>query len=123
MIEAACGIMYNKENFILLGKRNSKNTKYPNLWEFPGGKREKGETIHECLRREWMEELNLHIEIEREIHQSNYDGQYLCRFFVGKILDEDNLQLHDHDEVLFLKKDEICQKQLFEGDHLIIDKL
>jgi len=123
MNEVACGVMYNKDNKILMGKRMSKNENYPNKWEFPGGGREIGETIQECLKREWMEELNLHIEIEKEIHQSTYDDRFNCRFFIGKILDEQNLQQNDHDEIKFLDKNEIYDLDLFEGDNLVVDKL
>ena len=38
------------------------------LWEFPGGKREKGESLQECLRREIREELDFEIEV----------GEVLC---------------------------------------------
>jgi len=58
--EVACGIMFNKENKILMGLRPS-NKEDANFWEFPGGKRENNETIEECLKREWKEELNLDI--------------------------------------------------------------
>ena len=37
------------------------------LWEFPGGKREPGESLEACLRREIREELSLEIEVGRPI--------------------------------------------------------
>ncbi len=37
------------------------------LWEFPGGKLEKDESLHSCLLRELNEELNLPVNIEKKI--------------------------------------------------------
>ena len=39
----------------------------PNLWEFPGGKQERGETLEECCAREIMEELELKIEVGPQV--------------------------------------------------------
>ena len=37
------------------------------LWEFPGGKQEPGETLHECLVRELREELDIEVEVGEKI--------------------------------------------------------
>jgi A/G-specific adenine glycosylase len=39
------------------------------LWEFPGGKRERGESLPECLQREIKEELGIEIKVGRPVTQ------------------------------------------------------
>ena len=117
--EVACGIMFNKRGKILMGLRSSKGP-YPGIWEFPGGQLEKEETIEECLQREWMEELNLKITIEKEIYVSTYD-KYLCRFFVGKIIDEENMKQHVHDDIIMIDKENIVTLKLFDGDEKVLE--
>ncbi len=114
----ACGVMYNNEGKILMAKRKSNNPNHPNKWEFPGGKQEDGETIFECLEREWKEEMNLFIDISRRPLGSMKCGRNICHFLVGKILDEDELELKEVAEVKYLTENEILELD----DDLLLDK-
>ena len=124
MKHVACGIMFNDKNQILMGKRHS-NGPYPGIWEFPGGKLEQGETLEECLHREWDEELNISIIIDKElaIITSVTENNTTCHFFIGRILDLPNLQLNVHESVDFFYPNEIKQLNLFKGDDMIADMI
>lgn len=124
MKHVACGIMYDNHNRVLLGKRHS-NGPYPNIWEFPGGKLENGETIEECLHREWFEELNVSIVIDTKLitFVSVTEKNTTCHFFIGRILDLPNLQVNVHECVDFFYPDQMKQLQLFKGDDKIVDML
>ena len=119
--EVACGVMYNSENKILMGLR-PEGSPYAGIWEFPGGQLEKNETIEECLHREWMEELNLNIQIKKEIYNAFY-GKYLCRFFVGKILNEDKMEIKVHDNIKFCNCEDILNLKIFDGDKEVLSYL
>jgi 8-oxo-dGTP pyrophosphatase MutT (NUDIX family) len=117
----SCGIMFNKKKQILMGKRANRGS-YPGIWEFPGGKVEEGETLSDCLHREWKEELNLTISIERLLTTVTEEDT-LCHFFIGEIIDLPNIQINVHDSVDFYYPHEIKKLLLFDGDEQIIDNV
>src|SRR6266436_2485768 len=49
------------EGRFLLVARGSKEDNFPNLWAFPGGKVELGETVVDTIRREVLEETGLRL--------------------------------------------------------------
>ena len=60
--EVAAGIIFREDNLILIAKRQP-DALLGGLWEFPGGKREAGETLPECLAREIREELGIEVAV------------------------------------------------------------
>lgn len=59
--EIAAGVIW-RDGSILIAQR-PKHGLLGNLWEFPGGKREPGESLEECLVREVREELDIEIRV------------------------------------------------------------
>lgn len=117
--EVACGVMYNSENKVLIGLRRDCN-----VWEFPGGKREGEETIQDCLRREWLEELNLEVEVKREVCSYNSAcTKYMCRFFMGRILDDTKLEVRVHESVKYVDVSELSGIRLYPEDYQLIEYL
>lgn len=55
-----------RKNSVLIARRPNKGL-LGGMWEFPGGKVEKGETLPQCLQREIREELGCDIEVGEEL--------------------------------------------------------
>ena len=60
-IDVAAGLVF-RAGQLLLTRRHA-DAHLGGLWEFPGGKREPGETFEQCLRRELREELGIEVEV------------------------------------------------------------
>jgi 8-oxo-dGTP diphosphatase len=59
-------VISNEQGQILIDRRRSEGL-MGGLWEFPGGKIEKGETVEECIKREINEELGILIEVGKHL--------------------------------------------------------
>jgi len=71
IIDVAAALVF-RDGKLLITQR------YPNshlggLWEFPGGKREPGETFELCLARELREELGIEVEVGCLIESLDHD--------------------------------------------------
>ncbi len=88
-IVVAAAIIWQKDR-ILLSKRKPESY-LGGLWEFPGGKKEFGETLEDCLRREVKEELGVEISEPVWFHALHYQypGKmvelyfYTCSIILG----------------------------------------
>ena len=59
-VDVAVGVVVRGDGAVLLGQRPT-GKPYAGWWEFPGGKLEAGESVHEALVRELDEELGLRV--------------------------------------------------------------
>ncbi|MCL2925118.1 MAG: NUDIX domain-containing protein, partial [Trichodesmium sp. MAG_R04] len=59
-------VIWDETGKILIDKRRSGGS-FAGLWEFPGGKKEAGETIEDCIKREVLEELGIEVALEEHL--------------------------------------------------------
>lgn len=58
-IQVAAALIVREGRYLITQRRA--DVHLGGLWEFPGGKREPGESLEDCLRRELREELGIEI--------------------------------------------------------------
>ncbi|MFW5955284.1 MAG: A/G-specific adenine glycosylase [Rhodothermales bacterium] len=63
--EIAVGLIFHADRLYI--QRRSTEAMLGGLWEFPGGKREEGESLEDTCRREIMEETGMMVTVEREV--------------------------------------------------------
>ncbi|WP_342348324.1 8-oxo-dGTP diphosphatase MutT [uncultured Nitrospira sp.] len=88
-IVVAAAIIWQKDRILL--SRRKPESYLGGLWEFPGGKKEFGETLEDCLRREVKEELGVEISEPVWFHALHYQYPekmvelyfYTCSIILG----------------------------------------
>lgn len=82
VVNVACGIIRRADGRILIAQRLETGL-LPNLWEFPGGKRDGNESLAETCRREIQEELAVNVTVgERRMTIEHAYSHYAVRLHV-----------------------------------------
>ncbi|HSQ33794.1 MAG TPA: (deoxy)nucleoside triphosphate pyrophosphohydrolase, partial [Peptostreptococcaceae bacterium] len=124
MIEVVAAIIINNEDKILIAKRKS-SLKFGGLWEFPGGKVEKGEAYEDTAIRELKEEMHIDIKVVKYFGETVSNDKdkgikligFKCTIIKGDII------LTDHDEYKWVSKDELINYELTPADKYFAYKL
>ena len=90
-IEVAAGLVFC-EGKLLITQRPA-GGHLPDLWEFPGGKVELGETLEECLQRELFEELGVVVSVSERVMTTTHAYPektvkldfYFCQLVTGEV--------------------------------------
>ena len=98
---------------------------YKGKWEFPGGKREEGESGEEALYREIKEELDSKVKIEKLICTTDYDYPtfHLTMDVYLSTLIEGKLTLLEHEDAKWMSLDSIDNLDWLPADWSVIDEI
>ena len=121
VIEVVAGIIYNGDKF-LIAQRNLKKSQ-GGLWEFPGGKREEGETFEEALKREIKEEFDADIEVEEYIGENIHhypEKDIKLVFYKAKLLSKE-IKLLEHESYKWITKDNKDEFEFAGADKVVFN--
>lgn len=102
MTDIAAAVIWQNGKILIC--RRPANKQCALLWEFPGGKQEKGETLEQTLARECMEELNIEISVGKKLHETiaeNPGRTLRLNFFEAKITGG-TLTKKEHAEIVWV---------------------
>ena len=94
-------------------------------WEFPGGKKEAGESSEDALKREIREELSTDICIEEFLCTVEYDYpkfHLTMHCYICSLLTE-ALQLNEHEDAHWLKGNELDSVKWLPADKIVVEQL
>lgn len=87
-----CGVaLIRRDRQFLISQRNADDT-FGSFWEFPGGKKNPGESFEGCVARETREELGIEVAVEKKFMDIRKEFNqkiiwlnfYLCSYISGE---------------------------------------
>ena len=92
-------------------------------WEFVGGKNRWGESVEDTLQREWLEELNLRVDVKEHLLDTEFiynDTHFTLKCHRVEVLDGE-IKLSVHQEYRWVDKSELSTLHFGESDGVIKD--
>lgn len=86
---------------LLLAARHGPQKQRPGRWEFPGGKREAGESLEQALHREIQEELQVKVEILEPLSPVCLQEQQLILHPFRCALQSGEPRSQEHDQLIW----------------------
>ena len=123
MIDVVAAVI-KKNNLYFIAQRN-RNKHFAYYWEFPGGKVDKQETFENALKREIKEELSINIRVFNHIASEKHKDEKIdvnVHYFLCELLNE-NIILSEHEDMKWLRKNDLKQFKMAPGDSKIIKYL
>lgn len=122
-VQVAAGLIVSEGRYLLT--RRKAGVHLGGFWEFPGGKREPGESLEDCLRREVREELGIEIAnptLFRVIHHDYPEKSVELHFFRCAIMDG-QARLLGCDDLRWVAPEELASVELPPADRPLIEAL
>lgn len=122
-IDVAAALIF-RDGQVLITQRDA-TAHLGGLWEFPGGKREPGETFEQCLARELDEELGIKVDIDRRFEEITHvyaEKTVHLKFFCCRLLKGEPQPLGCA-AVKWIGKPELADYDFPAADALLLDKL
>ena len=119
MIEVSAGIVHDREGRILICQRGE-GRHNAHLWEFPGGKLEKGESPEACLIRELQEELALPVMVHGV--RCTREAEGILFHFIDAQTDALPVPA-EHEDVRFIQPREMLHFDFCPADTLVARQL
>ncbi|MBE2281706.1 MAG: (deoxy)nucleoside triphosphate pyrophosphohydrolase [Ignavibacteriaceae bacterium] len=120
-IDVCCAIII--KNGKIFAAQKQENSKNPNKWEFPGGKKEINESLENCIKREILEELEIVIENLIPLKPISHEYEHIKINLIPFVCEskENTFKLHCHKEGGYFTLEELNNLELSEADRKLYE--
>jgi mutator protein MutT len=122
-LEVSAALLFHKGKLLITQRK--RGTHLAGLWEFPGGKREAGETFEQCLQRELREELGIETAVHELIDEIVHDypeRTVHLKFFRCELTSGEPQPIHC-DALAWIDRTELGNYEFPPADARLLEKL
>lgn len=122
-IEVGVACIWRDGKYLIQARPEGKS--FEGVWEFPGGKREKGENFRECVKREIEEEVGLKVSVRPHFYEIIHDfakTQLVLRFHRCQIQSGEPQPLEDQ-QLQWVAPSDFDQINFLKTNHKVLEKL
>lgn len=123
MIEVVAALIWRDGKFLIC--QRPKNKARALMWEFVGGKVEKGETRQQALKRECQEELDIQIEVGDVFMcvEHKYPDIDICLTLFNATLLQGEPKMLEHNDIKWISVSEIDEYEFCPADTQILERI
>ena len=123
VVEVAVGLVLHGGRYLIARRRS--DVHLAGFWEFPGGKREVGESLEECLRRELFEELSIRVDspVPYQTVRHDYPDKIVELHFFRCSIEQGDPTPIDCAEFRWVRPEELAQFTFPPADQAILRAL
>ena len=125
MLKVVAAVIKKDDKYLVA--RRASHKQHAGKWEFPGGKVENGESHHEAMEREWIEELGVMVVIEEERFGRARNGVYEIYFYEVEIVQDEYQDgeptSQEHVDVKYFRLDECDGIEMNRVNKTMLNKL
>lgn len=124
LVKVVGAVIENENNEILCALR-APNMSLGNLWEFPGGKIEKDESLKEAIEREIKEELECNVEFIDIFNDNTHEYEtFIINLITVKCrLVEGSPTASEHSKLIWLKRENLASLKWAPADVPAVEQL
>jgi len=122
-IQVAAGLILHEGRYLITRRKGGVHL--GGLWEFPGGKREPGESLEDCLRRELREELEVEITepVRYRVIRHDYPDKAVELHFFRCSIRVGSVRSLDRDDLCWVPPEELTRFEFPPANHPLIETL
>lgn len=123
VIEVAAGLIHRNGRYLIA--RRKPGVHLAGYWEFPGGKREGGESLTDCLQRELYEELRVRVDlpIPYQIVRHDYQDKIVELHFFRCAIEQGEPVPLGCEEIRWVSPEELTLFTFPPADYAVIQAL